>query len=165
MDTEIRSGIVSDVITRLEPRGRAGVLSVACFVIDGLPARLVLAPWGGALNKTLPLPFAVGDRVFVIGKMDAATGRFEAAFARVPRQGRNTGDDGGVLMVPMGLALLWIVVAPLRMFLGRVGLTALGLEGLGLAAVLIALPILMLWTGIGRLWQQRLLKEAASAPA
>ena len=102
--------------------------------------------------------------MFVIGTVDVKTGAFKAAFTRIPNQRRTIGD-GGFWLTVLGAAGLAIVRKPLGMFLNVVGSAAFGFDSIrmvGLAAVLVTLPLLLLYTGLGRIWQKHLLAKAAA---
>ena len=161
MDTEIRSGTVKDVTTRIEAFGRSS-RPAACFVLDNLPVHLVVQGRFFS-NAAPPSPFLEGEKVFVIGKADPATGRFEADFAHVPGR-RCTIGGGGVMPALLLIFLIIIVRLPVNLLVSHISMLTFGtatLMGLGLAVVLLSLPAMMLWTGIARIRQRRLLEAAA----
>jgi hypothetical protein len=103
---EIRHGHASNVRTRAECSRPTGWCSVAYFLLDGEPARMICQALEPYSRSPLPPPFSEGDELIIAGKMDRTSGRFNAICSRLVRQ-RETIDHNPVsVMVVSGLTLM-----------------------------------------------------------
>jgi hypothetical protein len=100
---EIRRGHASDVVTRAECSRPTGSCSVAYFRLDGEPAKMICQALEPYSRSPLPPPFLEGDELIIAGRMDRASGRFNAISSRLVRQRETIDHNPIAIMVAGGL--------------------------------------------------------------
>ncbi|WP_206244050.1 hypothetical protein [Novosphingobium terrae] len=168
---EIRRGSATEVMTRAECNRPTGWCSVAYFLLDGQPARMVCQPLEPYSRSPLPAPFSEGDELIIAGKSDSGSGRFVAVCSRLIRQGVTIDLNpkaitiaGGLVFTVMGFYPIWAIVSALiGVPIGKVAaLLQLNVGAAVMAAVMSCVGLLGLFMLVhgGRLiWVRRMLDQ------